>query len=268
MRQRREQVFLQRGDGAYGAARRLLERMGFGLRGKRVFVKPNLVNAKSAAEGVTTDLGVCRAIFERLEDCRVTLGDAGGDTKASLRRNGYTKLCREFGVETVDLNDDEIVWLEVPRPVVYERVPFSRRVLEAEVRIDVAKLKLHSSAQVTLTLKNWFGCVPTYRERSKIHPRISRAIVDLVQVAPPHLCLIDGIIGNNFNEVTPSPIHVGIMIGGRDALAVDIVGTQCMGINPDDIVQLTEARRILGERTIAIDGPAIEEVMVPFLAGV
>ena len=265
---RTERVYIERGEEAYTATQRLLERMKFQLRGKDVFVKPNLVNEKSAAQGVTSDLGVCRAVLERLEGCRVTLGDAGGDTKKSLKKNGYAKLCREFGIDMIDLNDDEIVWLDVPEPVVFERVPFSRRVLEAEVRIDIAKLKLHSSAQVTLALKNWFGCVPTYRERSKIHPRISRAIIDLVQVAPPHLCLIDGIIGNNYNEISASPIDVGIMLGGADPLAVDIVATQCMNIDPDSIIQIQEARRVFGDRRITVDGPSIDEVRVSFLAEV
>ncbi len=265
---RPERVYIERGDDAYTAAQRLLARMDFGLRGQRVFIKPNLVNDKSAAQGVTSDVGICRAVLERLDGCRVTLGDAGGDTKKSLKKNGYAKLCREFGIDMLDLNDDEIVWLEAPQPVVFERVPFSRSVLEADFRIDIAKLKLHSSAQITLTLKNWFGCVPTYRERSKIHPRISRAIVDLVQVAPPHLCLIDGIIGNNSNEITASPIDVGIVLGGRDPLAVDTIGVQCMDIDPDSITQIKEARRIFGQPAITVDGPSVDEVKVPFLAGV
>lgn len=53
--------------------------------------------------------------------------------------------------------------------------------------------------------------------------------------------IIDGIVGGENNgPLHPDPKHSGILIGGQNFLAVDLVATRLMGLNPLKLKQFTE----------------------------
>lgn len=55
------------------------------------------------------------------------------------------------------------------------------------------------------------------------------------------LSIIDGVIGGeNIGPLIPDPKTIGLLIGGTDILAVDIVSTRIMGFNPLKLKQFTE----------------------------
>ena len=163
-----------------------------------------------------------------------------------------------------DLNDDEIVIKDVPNSVVLKKVPLSKTALESDYIISVAKLKCHVFAQVTLCIKNMFGCVPRRTNRVQIHPLINDAIIDILQILWPSFCVIDGIIGNEREEVASHPIKMGIVIGGIDPIAIDKVGSQCMGFVHEEVKHIKAAEDIFGKRGIQIEGESIEEVKKVF----
>ena len=257
-------VCIEKGDDPYNTTVSLLDKLDFWVEKKRVLIKPNLTTAKTSSEGITTDVNVCRAILERLKDCQVIIGDAGAGTKKALERNGYYKLGEEFNAEVKDLNDDEIVMKNVPNSVILKRVPLSKTALESDYIISVAKLKCHVLAQVTLCMKNMFGCVPRRTNRVQIHPLINDAIIDILQILWPSFCVVDGIIGNEREEVGSHPIKMGIIIGGIDPLAVDKVGSQCMGLVPEEIRHIKGAEDMFGKREVQIQGEPVEKVRKVF----
>ncbi len=254
-------VGIVKGRDGYAAAKKLLEMLDFRVEGKKVLVKPNLtVNAKPET-GVTTDVQVVRAVMERLEGCEVVIGEGGssGDMMQTFEDLGYAGLAREFGAKLVDLNNDEVVKVKVPRPVHAAEIPLARTAVEAEYVVNASKLKIHSLATVTLSLKNLFGCVPGRRNKLLFHPFINDAICDFAQVLRSDFNIIDGIVGNEIDEVASNPVHSGIVVGGFDALAVDFVGSTCMGVNPETVPHLKTASSLFGKPSFKIVGSRTED---------
>ena len=254
-------VHIVKGKDAYRSTRKLLEKLEFSQKNKKIFIKPNLTTSDSADSGVTTDVNVVRAILEKLKDCEVVIGEGSGvNTFEAFRANGYFELSEEFGAKLVDLNKDQIVIKKIPKPIRFKKLPFAKTVLDCEYIIDVAKLKTHSLAGVTLCLKNLFGTVVPRRNRVIVHPFISKAICDIAQIAKPQLNIVDGIVGNQLDEVRSNPISSEIVVGGYDALSADLVACKCMGIDPEEIEHLSLAQTFFGKREIEVLGEKIEDV--------
>ena len=254
-------VYIERGVDPYKTTRRILKKIRPQVKSGKVLIKPNLTTNASSSEGITTDINVCRAILENLRGCEIVIGDCGSDMKRSLEVNGYYKLGREFGIEIKDLNDDEIVMKGVPNPISrFKKIPIAKTALDSDYIIDVAKLKIHALAQVTLTMKNMFGVIPKRRNRVRIHPYINEAIVDILQIVYPNFCIIDGIVGNEKDEVFSNPVMSEIIIAGKDAIATDSVGIRCMNLKPESVRHYVIAERVLGKRDVVVKGARIEEV--------
>lgn len=256
-----DKVYVAKGDSAYKVTKKLLGMMNFSLSNKKVFIKPNLTTNSPPESGITTDVKVVRAILEKLKNCDVTIGDGGvGDTMGALKDNGYFELANEFGTRVVDLNKDAVIYKKIPKPVYAKELPFAKSALECDYLINVAKLKIHSLATVTLCLKNLFGAIPSRRHKLPLHPFINRAICDFVQVLRSDLNIIDGIVGNETDEVASHPVKSGIIIGGYNPIAVDFVGAKCMGVKPEEVEHLRIAQEIFGKPSIKVIGTQIEEV--------
>ncbi|MFH1007829.1 MAG: DUF362 domain-containing protein [Candidatus Latescibacterota bacterium] len=254
-------VGIEQGAQAYETTARLLERLDFRVADRTVLIKPNLTTASSAESGITTDVSVCRAILERLERCRVLIGEGSGGahTQTAFERNGYVELAHRFGVKLVNMDEVAVVRKTVPAPLHFRELPLARTVFEADYLISAAKLKIHSLAGVTLSLKNMFGCVPR-AEKLRVHGHINKGILDIAQLIYPDFAIIDGIVGNERDEVDSFPVPSGIVLAGKDALSVDQVGCRCMGVDPEEVAHLREGVALFGARTIERVGSPLSEV--------
>jgi uncharacterized protein (DUF362 family) len=254
-------VGIERGEEAYETTARLLDRLNFWVTGKTVLLKPNLTTVSSAESGITTDVGVCRAILERLERCRILIGEGSGgaDTWTAFEQNGYVDLARRFDAKLVNFDEMEVVRKPVPAPLHFNELPLARTLFEVDYIISAAKLKIHSLAQVTLSLKNMFGCVPR-SEKLRVHPHINKGILDIAQVIYPDFSVVDGIVGNERDEVNSFPVSSRIVLAGEDALSVDFVGARCMGVDPEEVEHLRRGTELFGPRAIEVLGPSLSEV--------
>lgn len=254
-------VGIERGEEAYETTARLLDRLNFRVTGKTVLLKPNLTTASSAESGITTDVGVCRAILERLDGCRIVIGEGSGGarTATAFERTGYVDLARCFGAELVNFDEVEVVRKPIPAPLHFAELPLARTLFDVDYIISAAKLKIHSLAQVTLSLKNMFGCVPR-SEKLRVHPHINKGILDIAQVIYPDFSVVDGIVGNERDEANSFPVPSSIVLAGEDALSVDFVGARCMGVDPEEVEHLRRGAELFGPRAIELLGPSLSEV--------
>ncbi|OPX22802.1 MAG: hypothetical protein DRP97_07565 [Candidatus Latescibacterota bacterium] len=254
-------VGIARGEEAYETTARLLDRRNFRVTGKVVLLKPNLTTLSSAESGITTDVGVCRAILERLDGCRILIGEGSGgaNTWTAFEQNGYVDLARRFDAKLVNFDEVQVVRKPIPAPLHFTELPFARTVFDVDYLISAAKLKIHSLAQVTLSLKNMFGCVPR-SEKLRVHPHINRGILDIAQVIYPDFAVIDGIVGNERDEVDSFPVPSDIVLAGEDALSVDQIGCRCMGVDPEEVEHLRRGTEFFGPRAIELLGPSLSEV--------
>ncbi len=217
-----------------------------------VVLKPNYVEPMRPDAGVTTDPRVIEAVVVWLQSLgvrNITIAEGGASaagTDRAFALVGLPALADRLGVRLVNAMRDERVEVEVPNALSLHRVHLARTIYEADCLIDLPKLKCHSMAGVTLSIKNLMGAVVP--EKTLIHRQLHRRLTDLATIMRPKLCVIDGLVGAERHETAGTPVHHGIIIAGTDPVAVDTVGTMAMGLDPADIEHLRLcADRGLGE---------------------
>jgi uncharacterized protein (DUF362 family) len=227
------------------------------IRGKSVFLKPNLVDIVPGKVVTTHPMVVAAAAecFLRLGASRVLVGEGPGhqrDTELVLYESGMTETLMETGVHFVDLNRDELVKIRLAANLTgLGHLWLPRSVLEADVVVSMPKIKTHHWAGVSLSMKNMFGIVPGMKygwPKNLLHWRgIHESIVDICATVPANLVIADGILAMEGN----GPLHghareLGVLVIGDDPVAVDATIVRLMGLSPERIRHLRWAGEFLG----------------------
>ena len=280
------EVFIARAAG-YGAD--LASLIGSGMRelgvtpaevaGKRILIKPNLVEPRRGAGHINTDpaviLGAAEA-FLRLGAAGVVIGEGSGhcrDALMVLEESGLGHAMRGSRIPFADLNTDD--WEDVPNAGNASGLAsfaLPRTLRSADWVVSVAKMKTHHWAGVTLSMKNLFGVLPgtlygwpkNVLHRAGIH----RCIADLCATVRPDFAIIDGIVGmEGDGPIMGAPKAAGVLLMGRDLPAVDATAARVMGVDPAKIGYLLLApggEDALSPRAIRQRGETIARVRNPF----
>lgn len=214
------------------------------VRGKRVLLKPNLVEY-SAKAPINTHPSVIAATADslfRLGASEVTVADGPGhvrDSEMLIDECGLRSKLAEVGrVRFVDLNFDAVRRIS-PRGgfTSFRELWLPETVLSADVIISMPKIKTHHWAGVTLSLKNLFGCVPgnVYGwPKNVLHwEGIDNSIVELAATIPVHYVIADGIVAMEGNGPLHGPSrHLGCLLFADDPIAADATCCRLMGIEP------------------------------------
>lgn len=226
---------------------------GLDVRGKRVLLKPNLVEF-DASTVINTNPAVILAaieVFERLGASEVKIAEGPGhrrDTLDMADEAHYRAVIPNFDSIFTDLNRDDVSPVKgaLGEPEFY----FPNHVLGADLIVSLAKMKTHHWAGATLSMKNFFGVVPgsVYGwPKNKLHYYgIPDSIVALTrQFGPKAFAIVDGVVGMEGNgpiQGTPKP--VGVLVMGSDLVAVDSTCCRVMGIDPKKVTYLRMAADI------------------------
>jgi uncharacterized protein (DUF362 family)/Pyruvate/2-oxoacid:ferredoxin oxidoreductase delta subunit len=262
-----------------GAVRRSLELVGglgsFLDAGTKVFVKINHLSPHAPPDRAicTHPMFVREVLRVLLEwDVRVTVGDdvnfGRGD---EFLITGFRQVCAELGVPLTNLREDGFAKIPL-RGEVLKSVYVARPVLEADLVLNLPKLKTHSFTVFTGAVKNIYGVIP-YGLRLDGHRRFlgnnlfSRMLVDVFSAVPRQLTIMDSVIGMEGEGPSSGvPKKIGLIISGADGVAVDAVATRIAGLNPLHVFTTSEAHsRNLGLgdlRRIEVVGEKPEDVEV------
>ena len=247
---------------------RALEASGLAVRpGMRVLVKPNLLMARPLA---CTHPHVVAAACEWLlgRGARVEVADSPGFGRAAAVAEsiGLTEALRPLGLAVAP--PDRAVGVELRLPD-GARLPFrvSRRAMECDLVLSAAKVKAHSQMELTLTVKNCFGCVPGLR-KALVHAREGRepalfadALAALWAALPPVAALADGITAMHVTGPSRGePFALGLVGASHSAPALDTALRELLG------AQETPLERALGRRAAAGDAAAQPVAGYPLLA--
>ncbi len=224
------------------------------LRGKRVVLKPNLVEYHRD-KVINTHPNVVAAVIElcrREGASEVIVAEGPGhwrNVEYLVQASGLGDVLRHYKVPFVDINHDEPVkMLNLGRLTGLEYLYLSRTVATAEVLISLPKLKTHHWAGATLSLKNLFGTLPGICygwPKNELHWRgIDNSIIDIALTRTPDLAIVDGIVGmEGDGPINGTPKPFGALVMGNDLLAVDATCCRLMKLNPDRIGYLVLGRR-------------------------
>jgi len=179
-----------------GAVRRSLELLGgtgvFLNSGAKVFVKINHLSPHAPPErAISTHPAFLREVLRVLLEngAVVTVGDdVNFGQREEFLVTGFREVCAELGVRLVNLRETGFV--EVPvGGVLLDSVYVARPVLEADLVLNLPKLKTHSFTLFTGAVKNLYGVIPC-GSRLDGHRRFvrndvfSRMLVDVFSVVP------------------------------------------------------------------------------------
>lgn len=231
------------------------------IRGKRVLLKPNLVEYSSAAP-INTHPTVVAATADALYGlgaAKLVVADGPGhvrDTMLLMEESGLrSELSGLRNVRFVDLNTDPVRRVR-PRGgfTSLDELWLPEAVLSADVVISMPKIKTHHWAGVTLSLKNLFGVVPgsVYGwPKNVLHWQgINRSIAELATTIPVHFVIADGIEAMEGN----GPLHgaarpLGCLMVGDDPVATDATCCRLMGIDPARVRHLQMVSSMFGNLT-------------------
>ncbi|MHA2007366.1 MAG: DUF362 domain-containing protein [Promethearchaeota archaeon] len=249
-----------------------LEKDGLEIKSsKDVYIKVNGINIYPH---VYTSPEVLEAVMEHLKTKAVKIHVMENASQCAVTRvvfamTGYTEICERLGAEVIYLDEEESKKFEFKGkssvkddPKGYHLKTF--RLPETIVKIienrdkytyiNMPKLKTHCMARVTLGIKNQWG-YPQHEDRGKDHNfNLHSKLVDVFEYIRPDATIIDGTTGTIHGHYPPIAfndkqiIKFGILIGGKDMLAVDVVGARIFGLTLDEVPHLKIAQeRGLGE---------------------
>ena len=220
-----------------------LEHIGFFKTvpsGARVFLKPNLTFPEFRP-GVMTSLDCLRAVTVCLigRGYKVIIGeaDSGGYNRFSIdevfKGMGIDRLAAETGAEIVNVSYTEPEWVEVRAGWRKLRVPVPRLLThEIDAFITLPVPKIHMNTQVSMSIKNQWGCIQEPTVRLKLHPYFAEVMYEFNRRLPHAYSIIDGRYGlNRTGPMLGDVVDMNFVLGSNDLVAADRVCCRIMQID-------------------------------------
>jgi uncharacterized protein (DUF362 family) len=247
-------------------------------RGKRVLLKPNLVEPTRACPFMTTHPAMIVATAEvfRRWDATVRVGEAPGhvrDTELALVESGVQEALDRAGLEFADLNYEEVGFVaNAGRASRLDGLYFPRSVLEADLVVSLPKLKTHHWVGVTASMKNLYGLLPGIKygwpKNVLHHAGIPQTVIDINASAPRSVAVVDAIdCMQGDGPILGTLKPMGLVVVGVNLPAVDATCARLMGLRPQRVSYLRLAADRLGpidERRIHQRGERWQELTSPF----
>jgi uncharacterized protein (DUF362 family) len=261
----------------YDAVYRIVAEHNLNVRGKRIVLKPNLVEFDPHT-AINTHPMVVHAAYEafrKLGAAEVRIAEGPGHRRGTLDladAAGYFSIVPDFEDVFTDLNLDRVAKRDISQPVSkLKSLYLPHTVLDFDLLVSLPKMKTHHWAGATLAMKNLFGLVPggVYGwPKNVLHwAGIAESIVDLHHLFPRQFAIVDGITGMEGNgPIQGTPKNAGVLVAGSDVAAVDATCCRIMGIEPKKIEYLRLARgeENLGESAFRQIGETVISVRNPF----
>ncbi|MGA1995060.1 MAG: DUF362 domain-containing protein [Bryobacteraceae bacterium] len=262
----------------YDTVRRMLALHRLDVRGRHVTIKPNLVEFEPESTINTSPLVVHATLegFRALGAASVRIAEGPGHRRNTLDladAAGYFRLMPDFEDRFTDLNLDDVSLVPLPRPFSrLTRLYLPNTLLGAGLVVSLAKMKTHHWVGATLAMKNLFGSVPggVYGwPKNVLHwAGIHESIADLHSVYRRQFAMVDGVVGMEGNgPIQGGAKPVGVLVAGRDPVAVDATCCRIMKIDPLRVAYLRMAAQSgapLAEANIRQTGETVAGVATPF----
>jgi len=236
-------------------------------RGSRILLKPNLNSYMNALTGNTTDLRILAAVIGFLKEAGYREITVGEGTNSGFYRSRINviewlkidRLARHFGVLVKDLNYAD------PFPIVFENgitAAVARDCVEADLFINLPKLKTHFENGMSVCLKNLMGCLVGQENKKKTHQSLAANILHINRQVKPHLHLVDAVIAmEGLGPTRGTPVKTGLLLAGTDPVLLDLVCAKLGSFDHRKVRTLAEAERrgLIDSRYIAF----VNDVALP-----
>ncbi len=217
-------------------------------KGANVFVKPNICVAYHTYEyAATTNPWVVGTLVKMCFEAgaasvKVCDYPFGGTAQEGYVKSGIKDQVEANGGEMVYMPGFKYEMVDVPNGIELKKTAVFSDILKADVIINVPIAKHHSSAHLTMGMKNLMGVV---RDRSAFHFNLGQRIADLSTLLKPKLTVVDAVrilvangpSGGNLNDVK----KLDTIVASPDIVAADSFATTLFGKQPEDIPYIKAA---------------------------
>lgn len=177
----------------------------------------------------------------------------------AFNRSQISEIARLYDVPWINLSKCQTILKPIPENLIIKRVPIPE-IFDQGIIVTLPVMKTHDKTEITISLKNQWGCIPKMRHMH--HLALAEAISDVNAALNVKFAVVDGTIALEGNgPKTGMPREVGIVGAGGDLVEVDSVFAHLMGFNSREIPHLVEAeRRGLGKIDIHYVGDQLGEI--------
>jgi uncharacterized protein (DUF362 family)/Pyruvate/2-oxoacid:ferredoxin oxidoreductase delta subunit len=256
----------------------ILERLDEGVitAGARVLIKPNLLTSAKPERAITTHPLIVRATAEYAleKGARVQVSDspAIGKFSSIIKGCGIDEALRGMPVRLVEFERS----ITVRTDSSYKEIEIARDAIEADVVINLPKLKTHAQMGLTLAVKNLFGCVVGTR-KVDWHFKVGRdaalfaeLLAAICGAVKPRINLLDGILAMEGDGpgTGGTPRHLGVLMGSSNAVSLDMCVCEMLGAAR--LATNTAAARLglSDEYEVVGEMPQVEGFVFPQAAGI
>lgn len=233
----------------------LLEPLGgmaaFVQPGNRVLLKPNLLTGSRPGKECVTRPEVVYCVAQMVKEAggKPFLGDspAFGSAKGVATASGYLPMIEELDLPVVEFHGKRYETVSEE----FNHLRLCKEAIEADVVINLPKVKSHVQLTVTLGVKNLFGCVPGkmkawwHLEAGKDSDRFGEMLVETARAINPDLTIVDGIIGHEGNGPSGGePRELGILAASQDVFACDRALLHILNVDPALVPTAAAADRL------------------------
>jgi uncharacterized protein (DUF362 family) len=230
-------------------------------KAEKIVIKPNMCYYWDWSTGQTTDplfvvalIGLLREEISSDVEIYIVESDASAmRCKYAFKYLGYEKLAKDYNVNLVNLSEVEAekVTVKVEDEVFEFSVP--RIVRDADLCVNVPKMKYMFFTKISAALKNIFGCNP-YPKKFEYHSKLDKVIVGLNKVMSFDLHVLDGL-----TVCGSKTLRLGLVMASQDPVAIDAVAAKIMGVNPRSVFHLRLAEKEgLGKTSFFVKGVDID----------
>jgi uncharacterized protein (DUF362 family) len=219
--------------------------------GNRVLLKPNLLTGTRPGKECTTRSQLVYVVAQMVIAAggKPFLGDspAFGSAKGVAVANGYQSILEELNLPIIDFHG--VRYQTVSEE--FNHLLLSKEAIEADVVINLPKVKSHVQLVLTLGVKNLFGCVPGkmkawwHMEAGKDANRFGEMLVETARAINPNLTILDGIIGHEGNGPSGGePRSLGILGASPDVFALDRAMVEILNVPATEVPTVTASMRL------------------------
>lgn len=216
------------------------------FQGKKVVIKPNLLNASPAEKGVVTHPEFFRAAVQIVKEGGgiplMAESPAFQPLAKVMKKTGYDRVVADEGCAVADPKETSVLFYD--GPVRYRRFEVSKALFDADVIVNLPKFKTHSLTYITGAVKNFFGFIsglnksqwhvraPTKEDFSSLLLDLYESLLKGFERPKRFIHMMDAITGleGEGPGVSGRPRRIRAILIGEDAVAVDCVAVHLVGL--------------------------------------
>ena len=204
------------------------------------------------------------------------IGDSPGGRAINFEKvaaiTGMKQAADELGIKLVEFKNS--MELSATNGGIFKKLNVAKEAVDADVIINLPKLKTHVQMFLTLGVKNMFGCIiglqkAQWHFKAGVDRKYFAAmLVELYSLLKPSLTIVDGIVAMEGDGPGSAGKlrNLGLVFAGTDAVALDTVICNALSIKEEELPILAAAKEkgigITEMEKIDVLGERLEDVRI------